>query len=189
MSNKTILCLAGSARKESLNKQLAKQAAGVAQALGAEGQFIDLADYTMPLYHGDEEAELGLPEHAKTLKAMFTAAEGLFIVSPEYNSTFSPLLKNTIDWVSRSHTENEIALSAYQGKIAGIAAVSPGRLGGIRGLPPLTVLLSNIGVTVVPHQIAVGSAYEKINEQGEFTDEATLAGLEKTIKSMMSLMD
>ena len=188
MSKKTILCFAGSARKKSLNKQLAKQAAGIAQAAGADGQFIDLADYTLPLYHGDEETELGLPEHAKTLKAMFTAADGLFIVSPEYNSSISPLLKNTIDWVSRSHTENEIALSAYQGKIAGLAAASPGGLGGLRGLPPLRILLCNIGVTVVPHQTAVGSAYDKINEQGEFTDEAALAGIEKTIKSMMLFM-
>ncbi|MEE9335573.1 MAG: NAD(P)H-dependent oxidoreductase [Granulosicoccaceae bacterium] len=188
MSKKTILCFAGSARKQSLNKQLAKQAAGIAQVAGADGQFIDLADYAMPLYHGDEETGLGLPEHAKTLKAMFTAADGLFIVSPEYNSSFSPLLKNTIDWLSRSHMENETGLSAYHGKIAGLAAVSPGRLGGLRGLPSLRILLSNLGVTVAPHQTAVGSAYDKINEQGEFTDEAALTGIEKTIRSMIHLM-
>lgn len=188
MSKKTILCFAGSARKQSLNKQLAKQAAGIATAAGADGQFIDLADYSLPLYHGDEESEHGLPEHAKTLKAMFTAADGLFIVSPEYNSSFSPLLKNTIDWISRSHTENEAALSAYQGKIAGLASVSPGGLGGLRGLMPLRLLLSNIGVTVTAHQTAVGSAHDKINEEGEFTDDAALAGIEKTIKSMVALL-
>lgn len=187
MSKKTILCFAGSARKQSLNKQLARQAAGIVQAAGANAQFVDLADYTLPLYNGDDEAEHGLPEHAKTLKAMFTAADGLFIVSPEYNSSISPLLKNTIDWVSRSHLENETPLLAYQDKIAGIAAVSPGGLGGLRGLPTLRVLLSNLGVTVVPHQTAVGGAYKKINEQGEFTDEAALTGIEKTIKSMIAI--
>ncbi len=185
MSKKTLLCFAGSARKQSLNKQLAKQVAGIVNAAGADGQFIDLADYSMPLYNGDEENDLGLPEHAKTLKAMFTAADGFFIVSPEYNSSFSPLLKNTIDWISRPHSENEANLSAYQGKVAGLASVSPGGLGGIRGLPPLRILLSNMGVNVMPHQTAVGNAYDKINEGGEFTDEAALAGIEKTINSML----
>ena len=187
MSKKTILCFAGSLRKQSLNKQLAKQAAVLATMLGADGQFIDLADYPMPLYNGDEEAAHSLPESTKTLKAMFTMADGLFIVSPEYNSSFSPLLKNTIDWVSRSHVEGEPSLSAYRGKIAGIASVSPGRLGGLRGLTPLRMLLSNIGVTVVPRQVAVSSAYEKVDDQGVYNDEAMLKGIEQILSDMISI--
>jgi len=186
MSTKSILCFAGSARKQSLNKQLAKQAAEIAIQAGANASFVDLADYPLPLYNGDEEQAHGLPEHALALKAMITEADGLFIASPEYNSAYSPLLKNTLDWVSRQHLEDETPYSAYLGKVAGIAGASPGGLGGLRGLVPLRMLLNNINITVVPQQLAVGSAYTKINDRGEFTDENTLAGIEKIIQSIIS---
>jgi len=185
MSTKSILCFAGSSRQQSMNKQLAKQAASIAQQLGADASFIDLAEYPLPIYNGDHETQHGLPDPALKLKAMFTAADALFIASPEYNGSFSPLLKNTLDWVSRSHLEDEPALSAYLGKVAGIASASPGGLGGLRGLTPLRMLLNNLGVTVVPAQVAVGSAFKKVT-QGDFTDEATLSGIENIIKSVMA---
>ncbi len=164
----TLLFLAGSASKNSLNKKLARHAADLASDKGVEVKFIDLKDYEMPLYCTEWELENGVPDNAKKLKKLFQDADGFFIASPEYNSTFTPLLKNTIDWMSRPHEEGEPMLSAYKGKIAAIGAVSPGPLGGIRGLPALRDLLSNIGVHVIPTQIAVGGK-DAMNDDGSLT--------------------
>jgi len=132
-----LLFFAGSARKDSLNKKLAALAGELASEKGADVTIIDLKDFPMPLYDGDLEEEEGLPENAKRLKKLFIEQDGFFIASPEYNSSFSSLLKNTLDWISRPHEENEASLSAYRGKVAALGAVSPGALGGLRGLVPL----------------------------------------------------
>ena len=139
-----ILFLAGSARKESINKKLARLAATMAEATGADVTLIDLKDYDMPIYNGDLEQENGLPENAKKLKKIFIEHDGFFIASPEYNSSYSALLKNTIDWLSRPHKENEPPLTAYKGKVAALGATSPGALGGLRGLVALRMLLGKI---------------------------------------------
>jgi len=180
-----LLFLAGSARQDSANKKLAKAAAKMADQENVEATFIDLADYRMPLYDGDLEAAEGLPENAIRLKEQFMAADGFFIASPEYNSSFSPLLKNTIDWMSRPHTENEAPLVAYQGKVAAISGASPGGLGGLRGLVPLRMLLGNIGVTVTPDQLAVGGAFGAFDDNGDLTDERQKAGLQNVVDQLI----
>ena len=151
-----LLFLAGSSRKESINKKLARYAAERAKEKGADVTFIDLADFDMPIYNGDIEDASGLPEAAIRLKKLFWEHDGFFIASPEYNSSFSPLLKNALDWISRKHSDDEAPLSAYRGKVAALGAVSMGALGGLRGLVPLRMMLSNIAVQVIPTQIAVG---------------------------------
>jgi len=151
-----LLFLAGSAAKKSLNKKLAQYASEIARDKGADIEFIDLKDYEMPLFCTDYQDENGIPKSVLQLKKKFQDCDGFFIASPEYNSAYTPLLKNTIDWMSRPSEENEPMLSAYKGKVAAISATSPGALGGLRGLTPLRVLLSNIGVHVIPTQIAIG---------------------------------
>ncbi len=184
-----ILFLAASVRKQSLNKRLAKLAANIAEEAGAEITFVDLNDYELPLYNGDLEVEHGLPEAAKQLKKIFIAHDGFFIASPEYNSSFSPLLKNTIDWLSRAHEENEVPLSAYKGKVAAIAAISPGALGGLRGLVSLRMLLGNIGVTVVPSQVAIGSGFKAFNSEEELIDEKQAGMLKATVDELLRTAD
>ncbi len=161
-----ILMFAGSARKASTNKQLAALVASTAQAAGAEVTLIDLKDFEMPIYDGDLEGDTGLPENAKRLKQLFVEHDGLFIASPEYNSSFSPLLKNALDWISRPHTENEQPLWAYNGKVAALGSVAPGALGGLRGLVPLRMMLGNIGVTVVPNQVAISNGFTAFDDDG-----------------------
>lgn len=155
MTMTKLLIFAGSARKASTNKKLAALAASTAEKAGAEVTLIDLADFDMPIYNGDIEAASGLPENARRLKKLFVEHDGFFIASPEYNSSISPLLKNALDWISRPHTENEPGLWAFSGKIAALGSVAPGALGGLRGLVALRMMLGNIGVTVVPTQVAV----------------------------------
>ena len=166
-----ILAFAGSARKESWNKALVKVAAEGAAEAGADVTIVDLADYPMPIFNQDLEASEGMPESAAKFKQLLVDHDGFLIASPEYNSAFSPLLKNAIDWASRSNSEGEPPLLAYKGKCAAIMACSPGGLGGIRGLVFLRMLLGNINVTVIPDQIAIPKAFEAFAPDGSLVDE------------------
>lgn len=182
-----LLFFAGSARKESMNKKLAKLAADMAQDAGAQVTHIDLKDFEMPLYDGDVEAQNGIPENAKKLKQLFVEHDGFFIASPEYNSSMPPLLKNTLDWISRPHEEKEASLIAFNGKIAALGAVSPGGLGGLRGLVPLRMMLGNIGVTVVPSQVAVGSGFQAFDENEHLKDDRQAGMLKATIDEFVKI--
>jgi chromate reductase, NAD(P)H dehydrogenase (quinone) len=108
MSQSTrLLFFAGSSREGSWNKKLARLGAQIADANGIPATFADLGDYPMPLYDGDIETKDGIPDNARKLKALFEAHHGVFIASPEYNASMTPLLKNTLDWVSRVKDEGE----------------------------------------------------------------------------------
>jgi NAD(P)H-dependent FMN reductase len=172
-----ILALAGSARRASYNKLLVKIAVGGAEAAGVRCTLIDLRDYPLPIYDADLEAEDGLPKNAVKLKELFANHAGLLIASPEYNSSITPLLKNTIDWVSRS-PEASADLSGFQGKMAGIMAASPGPLGGLRGLVVLRSLLGNVGCTVLANQFTVRQAAQAFDTDGRLVDSRQQAGVE-----------
>ena len=181
-----LLFMAGSARKNSLNKKLCRIAAGMAEDMGADVTFIDPADYDMPLYNGDLEEEHGLPEKALDLKLTFEQHDGFFICAPEYNSSLTPLLKNTLDWISRPHRDGESSLTAFKGKVAGLSSCSPGSLGGMRGLVPLRMMLGNIGVNVTPTQACIGSAMKAFDESGNLTDAKHIKTLKNAIKEFVT---
>jgi NAD(P)H-dependent FMN reductase len=167
-----ILAFAGSAREGSFNKMLVKIAAEGAKTAGADVTYVDLRDLPMPLYDQDLEAKEGLPENVLKLKGLMKSHQGFLIACPEYNSSITPLLKNTIDWASRSEPgEPPLALTCFQGKVAGIMAASPGGLGGLRGLAHVRSILESIGVIVIPNQTAVPSAYSAFDEAGNLKDE------------------
>lgn len=96
------------------------------------------------------------------------------LACPEYNSSITGVLKNTIDWVSRPR-EGDPPLAAFTGKVAALLSASPGALGGLRGLAHVRSILGNIGVIVVANQIAVPKAMEAFDTQGRLKDER-LAG-------------
>ncbi|WP_174234444.1 NADPH-dependent FMN reductase [Sulfitobacter sp. SK012] len=181
-----LLMFAGSARTASTNKQLAALAASMAQKADVEVTLIDLKDFGMPIYDGDLEGDAGLPENAKRLKLLFVEHDGVFIASPEYNSSFSPLLKNALDWISRPHTENEPSLWAYSGKVAALGSVAPGALGGLRGLVPLRMMLGNIGVTVVPNQVAISNGFNAFDDAGSLKDERQSQMLSATVEQLIA---
>lgn len=170
-----ILGFAGSSRSASLNRIVARTALDGAADAGAEVTWLELGDYPLPLYDGDLEANDGFPDNVITLKDIFDAHDGFVIGAPEYNSSITPLLKNTIDWVSRP-IEERPRLHAFTGKVGGLVSASGGALGGLRGLVHVRAILGNMGVTMVPNQLAVGGAPGKI-EDGKVTDEATVKGL------------
>lgn len=166
-----ILCFSGSTRAESLNKKLAKLAVREIDALGAVATYIDLADFPMPLYNGDLEIRDGVPDHAIDLKEMFMAHQGIFIASPEYNAGYSPLLKNTLDWITRVSVEGEKPQAAFKDRIFAISAASTGSLGGIRALPLLRqTLTAGYGALVIPEQIALTRASDAFDENGDLIE-------------------
>jgi chromate reductase len=152
-----ILAFSGSIRRNSWNRKLIKTAVDATRAAGGEVTLIDLADYPLPLYNGDLENKDGLPDNALRLKALFKEHDAFLIASPEYNSSIPPLLKNTIDWVSREW-QGESGLVPYQSKVAAILAASPGTLGGMRMLPHLRQILNTLGVLVLPGQFSLPHA-------------------------------
>jgi chromate reductase len=166
-----LLFLSGSIRKDSLNKKLAKNAVELAKKIGgAEITYIDLADFDMPIYNGDLEDASGLPENAKKLKNLFIEHDGFFIASPEYNSSISGLLKNSLDWISRPEKSDSGSLVAFTGKVAAISAASIGGLGGIRGLVHLRSMLTNIFTIVVPQQLTIPAATNEFDAEGKLSE-------------------
>ena len=111
-----LLAFAGSSREESFNKKLVRIAAAGARQAGAEVTLVDLGDFPMPIFNQDLESARGMPEKAGEFKELMVAHDGFLVASPEYNSSYSPLLKNAIDWASRSEAESEAPLSAFRGK-------------------------------------------------------------------------
>ena len=164
-----ILAFAGSAREASYNKKLLAIAVEGARAAGAEVTLIDLRDFPMPIMDEDAEAAGGSPEPAMRLKDLFDANDALLIACPEYNSSITPLLKNAIDWVSRADGRRG-AVACYKDKVAAILSASPGGLGGLRGLVHVRAILGNIGVLVIPDQVAVSRAFEAYNDDGSLKD-------------------
>ena len=174
-----ILAFAGSGRKDSVNKKVVAIAAKGAQEAGAEVTIVNLEDFDMPIFNEDLEAKQGMPVEAQSFKELLISHDGFLIASPEYNSSYSSLFKNAIDWASRK-TGDEKPMAAYRGKVAAIMAASPGALGGMRVLVVLRMLMENLGTMVLPNQKAIGGAFAKFDSEGNITDEKT----EKALKAL-----
>jgi len=175
MPTPRILAFGGSLRRDSFNQKLAIAAAVGAREAGAKVTVIALRDYPLPVFDQDFEAAEGMPVAAKQLKQLFREHHGLIIASPEYNSSITAALKNALDWVSRTETGDEPPLVAFTGKTAILCAASPGGLGGLRGLVHVRAILGNIGVTVLPDQVAISQAHAAFRTDGSLTDEQQAA--------------
>ena len=186
LSSPRILALAASTREASLNKRLLRTAIVAAEANGGTVTHVDLRDLAMPLYDGDLEAADGMPANARALKDLFLAHDGLLIATPEYNSSIPGVLKNAIDWVSRGKP-GEVPLAAFDGKVAGLLAASPGALGGLRALVHLRAILAAIRVLVVPEQFALARASEAFDEAGALTDPKAQGAVETVARRLVDV--
>jgi chromate reductase len=171
-----LLFFAGSTREGSYNKKLARLGQHIAEANGIEAVFVDLRDYPMPIYNGDLEANEGPPQKAREFKALLGEYEGVFIASPEYNSSVTPLLKNTLDWVSRVKEKGETGLEVYKSRVFAISGASPGYYGAMRSLLTLRQILAiGLGALVIPEQIAVPRAADAFDADGSLRDKGQQA--------------
>jgi len=188
MSKPRILAFSGSLREGSFNQKIATIAADAAREAGADVTLVSLRDYRMPLYDGDLEAAEGMPEAATRLKALFAEHDGLIIASPEYNGFITAALKNSIDWISRTTSEDEPMLSVLKGKKAAIISASPGGYGGARSLAALRMFLGNIYIDVLPEQVSVATAHEAFNEDGSLKDPAQTDAIKKLASDLVAAL-
>lgn len=179
MRQSRILVLSGSARAGSHNTKLAALV-GKYLAIGdANVTRISLNDYPLPLYDGDLETNDGVPENAHKLKRLMQEHEGIFIACPEYNAGVTPLLKNMIDWVSRSSDPGEESLPAFKKRVFAIGSASPGAFGGMRGLIGMrTILEVGLGAHLLPQMVSVVRAAQAFDAKGDLTDDRTARQLE-----------
>jgi chromate reductase len=188
MSNPRILVFAGSIRTGSFNARLAALAAKELALAGADVTHISLHDFPMPIYDGDLEAASGAPQNAVKLKRMMMTHAGVFIASPEYNASVTPLLKNTLDWISRVRDGKETPLAAYKNRIFGLGSASNGVYGGMRSLLALRQVLEiGCGALVMPEQISVSRAADAYDEMDHLKDERTAETLRMVVRRLIDM--
>jgi NAD(P)H-dependent FMN reductase len=166
-----ILVFPGSIRAGSHNVKLAALAAKELTLLDVDVTRISLADYPLPMYDADSDARGGQPPNAVKLKHMIMAHQGVFIASPEYSASVTPLLKNAIDWVSRVRERGDSTYAAFKGRAFAIASASPGSAGGLRSLMALRQILElGCGALVIPEQVAIQRADIAFDEMDNIAD-------------------
>lgn len=186
MPSAKILVFAGSIRSGSHNARLAALAAKLLTIAEAEVTRISLQDYPLPLYDADLEARAGPPEHAVNLKRLIMRHGGVFIATAEYNASLTPLLKNTIDWISRVREGAEPPLAAYRNRVFALAAASPGTLGGYRALMAVRQVLElGCGASVLPEQVAVRDAPNAFDEEDNLRDPRTAEAFNALLRRLV----
>jgi NAD(P)H-dependent FMN reductase len=181
-----ILVFAGSVRSGSHSARLAARAVKEFLETGAEVTWISLADYSLPLYDGDFEDNSGPPENALKLKRLMMTHEGVFVVTPDYNASIPPLLKNALDWISRVRERNEPPLAAYQNRVFALGSASDRDSGGLYALLALRQALEiGCGALVIPEQIALARATEAFDETDGLKDERNKAQLQRVVQRLV----
>jgi NAD(P)H-dependent FMN reductase len=187
MSALKILVIPGSLRTGSLNARLAATAAHEFVQSDVEVTRISLGDFPLPIYDGDLQNKSGVPKNAVNLKRMIGAHHGVLIVTPEYNSSVPPLLKNTIDWVTRVQDPHETRGQVFCERAFAIAAASEGRLGGTRALAALRLILSACHATVIPNQLALSFASEAYDDMDRLKQPADVEALRALVRQLINV--
>jgi chromate reductase, NAD(P)H dehydrogenase (quinone) len=183
-----ILVIPGSLRTYSYNVRLAALAVKELTLADADVTRISLADYPLPFFDADLEVKAGPPHDAVKLKQMMMAHQGVFIASPEYNASITPLLKNTIDWISRVRERGEPPLAAYKDRVFALGSASPGRFGGMRSLLALRQVLEvGCGALVIPEQVSVAQAEQAFDERDNLRDDNTASQLKKVVRRLIDM--
>lgn len=182
-----LLIFAGSTRLASFNRKLAHAAADLARAAGAEVTHIELADFDIPMYNADLEAR-GTPADVMRLKQIMFEHPAWIICSPEYNGSYTALLKNTIDWVSspvKGDPAWQEGFKSFTGKVVGILSASPGGLGGLRSQSHLVPLLLNAQCWVAPKAFALGRAGDAFDAGGQLPDAHHVQSVQAVIDQVL----
>jgi len=165
MPGRRVVGIAGSLRRDSYNRALLR----AVQQLAAPGMQVDIHDLDdIPLYNADVETQ-GTPDAVTALRAAIAEADGLLIVTPEYNHGVPGVLKNAFDWLSRPPRE-----SCLDGKPTGLMGAAPGRTGTARAQSQLrlSLVFTNTPAMLQP-EVLVARARDKFDADGNLTDEST----------------
>ena len=187
MSPLKILVIPGSLRTGSHNVKLAAAAAYEFAQAGVDVTRLSLGDFPLPIYDGDLQAKSGVPKHAINLKRMIGSHHGVLLVTPEYNSSVPPLVKNTIDWLSRVQDANEARGQVFRERPFAIAAASQGRLGGTRALAALRLILSACHATVVPNQLSLSFADQAYDDMDRLKKEADIEAMKALVRQLIDI--
>jgi NAD(P)H-dependent FMN reductase len=187
MSALKILVIPGSLRTGSHNARLAAAAAREFAQAGVDVSRISLGDFPLPLYDGDLQTRSGVPKNAVNLKRMIGAHHGVLIVTPEYNSSVPPLVKNTIDWVSRVQDAQEARGHVFRGRTFAVAAASESRLGGARALAALRLVLTACHAAVIPNQFALPFAAEAYDDMDRLKHPADREALGAMVRQLIDV--
>jgi NAD(P)H-dependent FMN reductase len=186
MSGPKILVIPGSLRSGSHNVRLAALATKELVLAEADVTRISLADYPLPIFDADLAQEHGPPAHAVNLKRLMSTHRGVFIASPEYNASITPLIKNAIDWISTVREGGEPKLAAFQDRVFALGAASPGRSGGMQSLIALRqVLAVGCRALVIPEQITIPNAATAFDEMDQLIDAAAAAQLKTVARRLV----
>ena len=166
--------ICGSLREGSINQKLTKALKKRVKAAGAKAVDIDLEAYDLPLYHGDLET----PAAVKRLANKMKKCDGIIVVTPEYNGSLPPVLKNAIDWTSTFSTDH------FTGPVWGLASCTPSPMSGIMCMRQLNYILMRVGTEVVPTQVGVGNAATAFDGEGHLVSEPSSSLAEKMIASL-----
>jgi len=178
-----LIGLAGSLRQGSFNASLLRAAVELAPA-GVELSIDTIRG--IPLYDGDVEAE-GIPAPVAALKDRIAAADGLLVVSPEYNNSLPGVMKNAVDWLSRPAAD---IARVFGGKPVAMAGASPGGFGTILGQNAWLPVWRTLGAQAWSERLLVSRAGSVFGPDGTLTDpkvreslRAFLAGYARFVES------
>lgn len=182
-----LLVFAGSTRQNSFNRKLARVTAAMATASGADVTHIELADFDVPMYNADLEAQ-GTPADVIRLKQLMHDHPALIICTPEYNASYPALLKNTLDWVStpvKGNPDWTDGFKSTRGKVVGVLSASPGALGGLRSQSHLAPLLINLECWLAPKNFALGRAGDAFDDHGGLKEERARKSVQAVIDQVI----
>ncbi|OLB70190.1 MAG: NADPH-dependent FMN reductase [Alphaproteobacteria bacterium 13_2_20CM_2_64_7] len=186
MADPKILVIPGSLRAKSYNVRLAALATKELTLADADVTRISLLDYPLPIYDADTAETAGPPSNAVKLKQLMSAHQGVFIASPEYNASITPLIKNTIDWISAVRERGEAPLAAYQNRVFALGGASPGRSGATHSLLALRqVLAVGCRALVIAEQVTVPNAEQAFDEMDELKDARAAGQLKLVVRKLV----
>ena len=179
----SFLVFSAALRAESLNSGLARLAVEAIEAQGGTVDHATMRDFDVPSYDSDRERSQGLPPGAEELRRRLEATDGFVIASPEYNASMPGLLKNAVDWVSRSrpqpfHERHGLLLSA-----------SPSMAGGNRGLWALRVPFEHLGARIYPEMFSLARAHQAFDDDGRIADAELQNRFDAAVAGFMDLVE
>lgn len=176
-----VVVFSGSLRADSWNTKLAKEAAYIASKKGATVTYFDLNQYPLPFFNEDIERTTGMPENAKTIRRAIQNAQAVIIASPNYNGSMSGVLKNLLDWMSRSE-DGKDARAVFKGKKVAIMSASTGKSGGAGGLAHLQYVVEKLNGTVIERKVSLGRADSQFDQSGHLIPSEARSSLSKEIE-------